>query len=208
MEKYYDNIVHEGSWKLLIASHKFAKPNNIPQLKLTVSSMRSEGSIYSKIVSLSADQLVLSISTGHETVYKSVSQTEGLIDKWNAQVAAQVAERNRIIEENKPREEIEKQTPEAIKGMPDAFEQEFLKPFTVVSVSGKIRSGPGTQYNQIGSMKRGGTVHVLAVTNVQWSDFLWYRIRYGKGHEGYVSGGLLCAKEEWIEGIHHYCKNF
>jgi len=118
----------------------------------------------------------------------------------------QVAERDRIIAANAPRPEIAKLAPKVIEGLPDAHEQVFETPFSVQSASGKIRSGPGTQFSQIGSLTRGGTVRMLAVTDVQWASFLWYRIRHESGLEGYVAGGLLCAREYWIDGIHHNCE--
>jgi hypothetical protein len=119
-----------------------------------------------------------------------------------------LAERDYSIAANAPRPEIAKLAPKVIEGLPDAHEQVFETPFSVQSASGKIRSGPGTQFSQIGSLTRDGTVQVLAVTDVQWASFLWYRIRHESGLEGYVAGGLLCATEYWVDGTHHNCEVF
>lgn len=70
----------------------------------------------------------------------------------------------------------------------------------------KVRSGPGTQFNILNGLTRGEIVQILAVTDVRLDGFSWYRIRTESGVNGYVAGGNLCAKEHWIDGIHHNCE--
>lgn len=205
-QNYYRNDIHEGAWEVLPAKlyrseRSTPKP---PQLALTVSTERLAGTVSAKIVSLSAGELILSASGGRTRNYLRVTEPAQLIKEWEEQAA----DRKRIIEASASRSVIEKQAPQAIEGMPEAFEQIFKSPFTMLSHRGKIRSGPGTQFNQVGSLTRGGTVDILAVTNVQSDSFLWYRIRHSNGLEGYVLGALICTNSNWVEGVAHNCQHF
>lgn len=123
----------------------------------------------------------------------------------------QAAERDRIIAATAPRAEIAKLAAKVIEGLPDAHEQFFETPFSVQTASeeykfAKVRSGPGTQFSLLLPLKSGETVQILAVTDVQQEGFLWYRIRSDSGLRGYLVGAHLCAKENWINGIHHNCE--
>ena len=206
VQKYYLNDIHKSVWKILPAKSSSQKQStpNLPQVTLTVSSEISFGNVYGNIVSLSTDELVLSANGYNKTHYQRVAEPAQLIEKWEKQVAV----RKTIAEANAPRREIARQAPQAIKGMPNAVEQTFAEPFSVLSHMGKIRSGPGTQFSQVGSLTRGKMVYVLAVTNVRWHDSLWYRIRHSNGVEGYVAGALICADDRWIEGVARNCRHF
>lgn len=61
----------------------------------------------------------------------------------------------------------------------------------VISVSGSglnIRSGPGSSYEKIASASNGAEVTILGAENG------WYKIDYGNGKVGYVSGDYVKAK--------------
>ena len=61
----------------------------------------------------------------------------------------------------------------------------------VISVSGSglnIRSGPGSSYDKIASAANGAEVTILGAENG------WYKIDYGNGKVGYVSGEYVKAK--------------
>jgi len=198
-QRYYNEQIYEGSWELLLSPLKTdgTEQSTERKLEFTISSRQSVGTYSGRIEKLTQDELILAPNF----VYKRVLNPDALIEQWQEQVA----EIKRIRKANEPRAEINKKAPTEIKGLSNALEYYYEEPFTVKSHGGKIRSGPGTQFKQVGSLSRGGTVHVLAVTDVEMDDFLWYRIRYGKGYEGYVLGALICAKEYWVEKIHHHC---
>jgi len=204
VDSYFGNDVDEGTWDLVpedpLVEERFEP--NARQLRLMVSSPRSVTSIYANIVTLDEELLLLSVDDGRLVFeYKRVADPEQLIETW----VEQAAERKRIIAANAPRPEVAKLAATAIEVMPDAHEQVYETPFPVKSHGGIIRSGPGTQFRQIGYLTRGGTVQMLAVTDVQWEDAIWYRIRHESGLEGYVLGSLLCAREYWLDGIDHDC---
>ena len=207
LQRYYGNDMGDGDWGLFPEGpgvEERSEPN-ARQLQLTMSYRRGPTDSIFNIVSLDEEELLLSAGGGSVIVtYRRVADPERLISTWEEQAA----ERKRIIAASAPRPEIAKLAPTAIEGLRDAHEQVFERSFPVQSYAGKIRSGPGTQFSQIGSLTKGASVDVLAVTDVPWADFLWYRIRLKGGLEGYVAGALLCAEEHWLEGIDHYCREF
>lgn len=207
VHNYYANDVDESTWALFPeypGVEERSEPN-ARQLRLKVNSTRFSASSFANIVLLNEEELVLSAGEGVRiAAFRRVADPEQLIKTWEEQAA----ERKRIIAANAPRPEVAKLAPRVIEGLPDAHEQVFEAPFSVKSHAGKIRSGPGTQFRQIGSLTRGGTIQMLAVTDVQWESSIWYRIRHESGLEGYVLGSLLCAREYWLDGIDHYCGAF
>jgi hypothetical protein len=61
---------------------------------------------------------------------------------------------------------------------------------TVTSANGaRVRSGPGTDFEQIGGLARNATVVVLEVTGD------WLRVQLDDGREGWVSAGLVVISE-------------
>jgi hypothetical protein len=206
VHNYYANDVDESTWALFPeypgVEERFEP--NARQLRLKVNSARHAASSFANIVLLDDVELVLSAGEGGQTAaYRRAADPQGLIKAWEEQAA----ERKRIIAANAPLPEVAKLAPRVIEGLPDAHEQAFEVPFSVRSYAGKIRSGPGTQFRQIGSLTRGGTIQMLAVTDIQWESSIWYRIRHESGLEGYVLGSLLCARAYWLYGVTHHCED-
>ncbi len=75
------------------------------------------------------------------------------------------------------------------------------------SWGGKVRSGPGTQYSQIGSLRNGDPVRLLEDTRVMMNGYPWYRISYNNGRTGYQWGGILCGFGNPIGGVHRICEH-
>lgn len=73
------------------------------------------------------------------------------------------------------------------------------------SWGGKVRSGPGMNFKQVGSLKNGDPVILLEKTSEFFNGYNWFRISYGKGKTGYQWGGILCAYGTEIDGIFQIC---
>lgn len=78
-------------------------------------------------------------------------------------------------------------------------------PIQAGSWGGKVRAGPGMEFAQVASLKEGDSVVLLSVTDVEMNGYLWFRIQYGGGREGFQWGGILCAKDVWVEGLFQRC---
>lgn len=73
-----------------------------------------------------------------------------------------------------------------------------LDPREGASWGGKVRSGPGTQYKQIGVLKEGDLVTLEKNTGNMFNGYPWFRITHvnnqnGWSISGYQWGGILCA---------------
>lgn len=55
------------------------------------------------------------------------------------------------------------------------------------------------------SLKEGEPVVLLGITNVEMNGYPWFRIQYRSGSEGFKWGGILCAKDIWVEGLYVRC---
>ncbi|WP_417694437.1 MliC family protein [Roseibium sp.] len=65
------------------------------------------------------------------------------------------------------------------------------------SYGGKVRSGPGLQYRQVGSLGEGNQILILNGTGVLMDGYEWFQIRYGRGRTGYQWGGIFCSQTEY-----------
>lgn len=74
------------------------------------------------------------------------------------------------------------------------------------SWGGKIRSGPGTQYRQIGSLRNGDPVGLIEDTGVMMNGYPWFRIRLKNGRRGFQWGGILCGYNSPVNGTHGVCE--
>lgn len=63
------------------------------------------------------------------------------------------------------------------------------------SYGGKVRSGPGLNYRQVGSTRLNDRV-ILIERSVRLDDYNWFLIRLPNGRTGYQYGGLMCADGE------------
>ncbi|GAB2184498.1 MliC family protein [Roseibium sp. LAB1] len=72
------------------------------------------------------------------------------------------------------------------------------------SYGGKVRSGPGIQYGQSGSLFQGDPILILSGTGVMMNGYEWFQIRYRNGQTGYHWGGLFCSERPY-PGIYEVC---
>ncbi|WP_299814877.1 MliC family protein [uncultured Roseibium sp.] len=72
------------------------------------------------------------------------------------------------------------------------------------SYGGKVRSGPGMQYQQVGSLYENDRILILNATGVMMNGYEWFQIRYGNGRTGYQWGGLLCSQKPY-QTIYQVC---
>lgn len=83
------------------------------------------------------------------------------------------------------------------------YELEF--PIMAGSWGGKVRAGPGMEYAHVTSLKEGDSVDLIGLTDVEMNGYPWFHIQYRGGSEGYKWGGILCAKDIWVEGLFERC---
>jgi uncharacterized protein YecT (DUF1311 family) len=76
------------------------------------------------------------------------------------------------------------------------------------SWGGSVRSGPGTEFGKIGSLKEGTLVDLEEDTGVQMNGYPWFKItQYDRGQavlSGYQWGGILCSFDA-RDGVHQTC---
>ena len=73
------------------------------------------------------------------------------------------------------------------------------------SLGGKVRSGPGIQFQQVDSLGPMSPIYGYERINVLYQGYPWFRIDYQDGQSGYQWGGILCMIENPIRGIYHSC---
>ena len=73
------------------------------------------------------------------------------------------------------------------------------------SWGGIMRSGPGTKFDKLDSIKQGEWVTLLEPTTVQSNSFPWFKIKY-RGRTGYQWGGIICSVGEQVPGTFNKCK--
>jgi uncharacterized protein YecT (DUF1311 family) len=88
----------------------------------------------------------------------------------------------------------------------EATEQMAMKG---ASWGGSVRSGPGTEFGKIGSLKEGALVDLEDNTGVQMNGYPWFKITQyndvgGVTLSGFQWGGILCAFDA-REGVHQTC---
>lgn len=72
-----------------------------------------------------------------------------------------------------------------------------------LSYGGNLRSGPGMEYSDVGSLAEGEPITILEASGVWWNDYQWYYISTPYG-DAYQWGGILCASSVY-EGIYGVC---
>jgi hypothetical protein len=84
---------------------------------------------------------------------------------------------------------------------------ETVFPINAGSWGGKVRAGPGMEYEHVASLKEGDPVVLIGVSDVVMNGYPWFQIKYRDELEGYKWGGILCATNEWVDGLHRQCTN-
>lgn len=76
------------------------------------------------------------------------------------------------------------------------------------SLGGSVRSGPGTEFGKVGSLKEGTLVSLEENTGVQMNGYPWFKVtQYDSGStvlSGYQWGGILCAFDP-RDGVYQTC---
>jgi membrane-bound inhibitor of C-type lysozyme len=62
------------------------------------------------------------------------------------------------------------------------------------SYGGKVRSGPGMNFQQVGSLREGDHILILNGTGAMMNGYEWFEIRYRNGRTGYQWGGIMCSQ--------------
>ena len=81
----------------------------------------------------------------------------------------------------------------------------FAQNIEAGSWGGKVRSGPGTDYRQIGSLREGDPVRLVRNTGVMMNGYPWFEIRFKNGKKGFQWGGILCSYDNPINGTYQIC---
>lgn len=69
-----------------------------------------------------------------------------------------------------------------------------------ISWGGIVRSGPGTDYPQIGRLANGDPVTITRETDQMYQGFPWFGVTLANGTKGYHWGGILCDPTGQLEG--------
>ncbi|MEO1746847.1 MAG: SH3 domain-containing protein [Pseudomonadota bacterium] len=73
------------------------------------------------------------------------------------------------------------------------------------SLGGRVRSGPGTQFDATDSLPEGEPVVIVANTGVMLNGYPWFEISYSEGLTGYQWGGIMCSDGQLVPGVFQVC---
>ena len=73
-----------------------------------------------------------------------------------------------------------------------------------LSYGGKVRSGPGTKYPQVGSLFEGDRIKIVRNTGVHFNGYDWFEVQQGD-LVGYHWGGLMCSNQP-VAGVFQQCR--
>lgn len=73
--------------------------------------------------------------------------------------------------------------------------------FEGFSFGGNLRSGPGTNFQDVGSTFNGQQLTLIADTGVNLNGFNWWIVQLPNGQQAHQWGGLLCAPRFFLNGI-------
>ena len=73
------------------------------------------------------------------------------------------------------------------------------------ALGGKVRSGPGVNFPQTGSVREKEVVTLLENSGVTMDGYDWFKIKRSNGEVGYQWGGILCSDNKSIKGIFEQC---
>ncbi|MBX3530373.1 MAG: SH3 domain-containing protein [Rhizobiaceae bacterium] len=80
-------------------------------------------------------------------------------------------------------------------------------PYPVLAGSwgGIVRDGPGRDHARLATLKEGERITLVGPTEVEDDGYLWFRIEYRNGREGYHWGGIICSVGDQIPGTYEQC---
>ncbi len=77
-------------------------------------------------------------------------------------------------------------------------------PFQARSWGGIVRSGPGTKFGKIASLRERESITVLQQTRQYYQDRPWFKISF-RGRTGYHWGGIICPTGRTVPGTYQVC---
>lgn len=75
------------------------------------------------------------------------------------------------------------------------------------SLGGKLRAGPGTRYQQTGSLREGDWLTIIRNTGVRFDGYDWFEVALDNGQRGFQWGGIMCANGARFDGIFASCQD-
>ncbi|MEX0955501.1 MAG: DUF4189 domain-containing protein [Rhizobiaceae bacterium] len=72
------------------------------------------------------------------------------------------------------------------------------------SLGGKVRSGPGMNFAQVGSLTEGARIRIHANAGVHFNGYDWFEIVAGNVR-GFQWGGIMCSEGRLVPGIFQQC---
>ena len=87
----------------------------------------------------------------------------------------------------------------------DAYNVDYISLFGNYSLGGKVRTGPGMDYEQVGSLAYGTEITILSRTDVSMDGYDWFQIEWGDGNRAFQWGGIMCSNALHIIGIYDPC---
>lgn len=73
------------------------------------------------------------------------------------------------------------------------------------SLGGNVRSGPGIDFAQSGSLAYGAPISIVTATDVIFDGYEWFEIEYSEGLRGFHWGGIMCAMSGDVAGVFSSC---
>ena len=74
------------------------------------------------------------------------------------------------------------------------------------SLGGKIRSGPGLNFEQTGSVFGTKPITILNDSGKVMDGYSWFEIKLESGETGFQWGGILCSAGDPIPGVYERCE--
>ena len=74
------------------------------------------------------------------------------------------------------------------------------------SLGGKIRSGPGLNFEQIGSVFGTKPITIVKDSGIVMDGYGWFEIKLDSGETGFQWGGILCSAGDPIPGVYERCE--
>ena len=78
-------------------------------------------------------------------------------------------------------------------------------PVQAASGGGIVRSGPGTNYRRLGSLRQFEPVTVMGDTGVMMNGYPWFEVRDMQGAGGFHWGGIICWTTVPVDGVFQSC---
>ena len=75
-----------------------------------------------------------------------------------------------------------------------------------LSLGGKVRTGPGMDFTQVGSLAYGTPITLLEDTGVLMDGYNWFFIQEPNGDTGFQWGGIICAPDGSVPGVFERCE--